>query len=266
MAKIKQAVKHTGKARKEEIVAKLVEKMDQSNGLVFTDYKGITHIQLENLKKDLKTMDSTIVIAKNSLILLSLKQSKKFADIKDIEGLEQSTATLFIQGDMVEPLKKLQKTIKEIGLPKVKFGILEGNLTDESGVMKIAALPSRETLIAQFVGTLNSPIQGLVVTLNGTIQKFVMTLDAVAKSKPAVAAAAPSTEPTPAATDATPTETPTDDTTTENSSDESPISDQPAEAANDQAVEASEVPSNIAVPTEGPTEEAKEDKSEGGEN
>lgn len=254
MAKVtKQAVKHTGKARKEVIVAQLVEKMDQSKGLVFTDYKGITHIQLESLKKNLKTMDSTIIIAKNSLLMLSMKQSKKYGDIKDIEALEQSTATLFINGDMVEPLKRLQKVIKEIGLPKVKFGILEGNITDEAGVMKIAALPTRDTLIAQFIGTLNSPIQGLVVTLNGTIQKFVMTLDAIAKTKPATETPATATESTIQSAEET-----TEPATTEST--ETPASDQQSETTNETEADASE-----ASAEKSETEEKTETNDEGGE-
>lgn len=183
MAKIKQAVKHTGRARKEQIVAELVEKLDTSNGLVFADYKGLKHKQLEDLKKDLKKQNCTIIIAKNSLLRRSIGQSKNYGDYKDNEGLNQPTATFFIQGDMMEPLKRLQKAIKDFGRPVVKFGILEGQLLDESGVLKIASLPNRETLLAQFVGTLNSPIQGFVTTLNGTIQKFVMTLDQIKNTK-----------------------------------------------------------------------------------
>lgn len=184
MSKIKQSTKKTGRARKEQIVAELVEKLNNSTGLVFTDYKGLTHKQLEDLKKELKKLDSTIIIAKNSLLKLSIAQSKNYADYKENEGLNQPTAAFFIQGELVEPLKKLQKSIKDFGLPKIKFGILEGQLLDESGVLKIASLPNRETLLAQFIGTLNSPIQGLVIALNANIQKFVLTLDAVAKSKP----------------------------------------------------------------------------------
>lgn len=232
MPKIKQSVKKTGKARKELIVAELVEKIDNSNGLVFVDYKGLTHQQLENLKKELKALDSTIVIAKNSLLKLSLGKSKNFAEFKDNEGLELPTAALFIKGDMVEPLKKLQKTVKDLGLPKIKFAVLEGNLTDEAGVLKIAALPARNVLIAQFVGTLNSPIQGLVITLNATIQKFVMTLDAVAKSKPAAPAPAPEPTPAPATNETTPTETPT--------------SSEGSESANQSADGTPEVPSDSA--------------------
>lgn len=175
--------------KKEQIVAELVEKIDSSNGLVFADYQGLTHKQLESLKKELKKLDSTIVVTKNSLVKLSLGKSKNFADFKDNAGLDRPTAALLLRGDIVEPLKKLQKAIKEFGLPKIKFGILEGQALDETQVLRIASLPNRETLLAQFVGTLNSPIQGLVVTLNGTIQKFVMTLNAIAQNKPATPAA-----------------------------------------------------------------------------
>jgi large subunit ribosomal protein L10 len=248
MAKIKQTQKFTGRARKETIVAQLVEKMDASNGLVFTDYKGLKHQQLENLKKELKKNNSTIIIAKNSLIKLSLGQSKNFAEFKENEGLELPTATLFIQGDMVEPLKNLQKLIKEAGLPRIKFGVLEGQLVDESGVLKIAALPSRETLIAQFVGMLNSPIQGLVVTLNGTIQKFVMTLDAVAKAKPADA---PAPQPTPT----TDTSAETATTETSETSGETPISSGAAPSDNSEqlADQSASAPANDT--TEVPTDE-----------
>lgn len=183
MAKIKQATKKSGRARKEQIVAELTEKFDSANGLVFADYKGLKHKQLEDLKKELKKLDSTIIITKNSLLKRSLGQSKNYADFKDNEGLNQPTATLFIKGDMIEPLKRLQKAIKDFGLPKVKFGVLEGSLIDEAGVLKIASLPNRETLLAQFVGTLNSPIQGLVFALNANIQKFVITLKAIENSK-----------------------------------------------------------------------------------
>lgn len=265
MAKIKQATKKTGRGRKEQIVAELVEKMDNSKGLVFTDYKGITHKQLEDLKRELKKIDSTIVIAKNSLIKLSLEKSKNFADFKDNEGLNLPTATLLIRGDMVEPLKKLQKTIKEFGLPKIKFGILEGNVLDEAGVLKIASLPNRETLIAQFVGMLNSPIQGLVVTLNGTIQKFVMTLDAVAKAKPAGAPAPAVAEPAPTAEPEATTDKSADEAQSD-STEEAVPANEPAEVPaapieSDENVESAE-PASV----ETTSEETKEEKSEGGEN
>lgn len=249
MGIVKQAVKHTGRGRKEEIVAELVAKIDNSKALVFTDYQGLTHVQLETLKKELKKNDATIIIAKNSLLKISLGQSKNYADFKDNESLNLPTATLFMQGDYVEPLKHLQKALKDFGLPRIKFGILEGQALDEASLLKIASLPGRVTLLTQLVGTLNSPIQGLVVTLNGTIQKFVMTLGAIAANKPAAPADTPVAETqTAEAKDQTePTETTAEQ---EASTEEAPVAEGASEAL-----------------AETPEETNKTDeKSEGGEN
>ena len=196
----KQPIKKTGKARKEQIVAELVEKFDSSNALVFADYQGLTNKQLEELKKELKKLDAGFVVAKNTLLKLALDKSRDFKIAKDNEGLGRPTAALFIKGDMIEPLKKLQIAIKNFGLPKIKFGILEGAVVDEAGVLQIASLPTRDVLLAQFVGTLNFPIRGLATALSATIQKFVMTLDLISKSKPSEPSpqAEPPTESSPA--------------------------------------------------------------------
>jgi large subunit ribosomal protein L10 len=189
----KQSTKKSGRGRKEQIVAELVEKLDASKGLVLADYQGLTHKQLEDLKRDLKKLDSTILVTKNTLFKLSLEKSQNYSAHKDSDALNLPTAALFINGDTAETLKRLQKAIKEFGLPKIKFGVLEGQAVDEAGVLKIASLPSREVLLGQLVGTLNSPISGLVMTLNANIQKFVMTLAAVRDNKPQTASP---TEPT----------------------------------------------------------------------
>lgn len=253
MGIVKQATKKVGRQRKEQIVAQLIEKIDASQAIVFTDYQGITHKQLEDLKKELKKLDSSIVIAKNSLLKISLGKSKNFADYKDNENLDKPTATLFIRADYVEPLKKLQKLSKELGLPKIKFGIIDGQALDEAQVLKVASLPNKETLIGQFVGLLNSPIQGLVVTLNAPLQKFAMTLNAIAQNKPAQSAA-PVSEPVAPAAESTPSEI-TEETTTDAA--EQPSEEKPAESTQAPSEAQTETPSE----TENQTEENK-----GGEN
>lgn len=173
----------TGPARqkKEAIVEETAQRLNESVGVVFTNYQGLTHKQIEDLKRGLKEVGASFSVTKNTLLRLSLGKTDKFKDkIKD-EIFNDPTATLFIAGDIFEALKKLAKVNKDLGLPKVKLGILEGTIMDEAQVMKMASLPSRDTLIAQLVGTLNSPIQGLVVVLNGNLQKLVMVLSAVAR-------------------------------------------------------------------------------------
>jgi large subunit ribosomal protein L10 len=97
--------------------------------------------------------------------------------------LREGTATLFLYGDPVMPLKALAKIIKELSLPVIKFGILDGSSITSEQIMKLSTLPSKETLLTQLVVGLKSPISGLHRALNWNLQKFVMTLKAIEKTK-----------------------------------------------------------------------------------
>ena len=171
------------RAKKEQIVEEMAEKASKAKAVVFTNYQGLTHKQLEELKKTIKPMDSEYVVAKNSLVLRAFDKAK--VKIENPDSLEGPTGTMFLYGDIVEPLKKLAKMIKDLNLPSVKFGIMDNSPLTNDQVLKLATLPSRETLIAQFVGGMKSPLFGLHRALNWNLQKLVLTLKAVEKSKPA---------------------------------------------------------------------------------
>ena len=166
-----------GRQKKIDIVANLNEKFGKAKAVVFTNYQGLTHKQLEGLKKTIKPFNAEYVVAKNSLVLRALEENKiKVEDLKQFEG---PTGTLLIYEDFVQPLKELAKLVKELGIPRVKFGVLETkNLTGEE-VLKLATLPARETLLAQIAVGLKAPIFGLHRALSWNIQKLILTLKAV---------------------------------------------------------------------------------------
>lgn len=154
--------------RKIDIVEKLKDKVRRAKSMVFTNYQGLTHRQLETLKKAVKTADSDFVTTKNTLI--------KQAGGPDLEG---PTATLFVYGEVIAPLKELAKTIKLLKLPVIKFALIDGkNVTGEE-VLKLASLPSREVLLAQLVGGMKTPIYGLHRAMSWNLQKLVVVLKAI---------------------------------------------------------------------------------------
>lgn len=184
-----QTQKYQGRPRKEKIVSEWTEKVSKSQAMVFTDYKGMSHMQLETLKKASKKLDAEFVVTKNRLMKIALKSSKTFDTLDTSDTLDthfnNPTATLFIYGDYIEPIKNLAKTMKEMSLPTVKFGLVEGKPMSASDVAKLATLPGMDQLRAQLVGTLNSPIQGLHRALQWNLQTLVMTLKAIESKKSA---------------------------------------------------------------------------------
>lgn len=177
----KQPKKIFNKTAKAAIVAEFSEKTQKAKGMVFTNYQGLTHQQIEGLKKSARTMEAEYVITKNRLLIRSLPENS-LSD-EDKAKLEQPTATLFLYGDPVEPLKALAKMVKELNLPTIKFGFLDGKTLSDSQVVKLSTLPSKLTLQAQLLGQMMSPIQGLHRALQWNLQGLVMTLNAIASKK-----------------------------------------------------------------------------------
>lgn len=165
--------------KKEKIIAKLYEKAIRAKGFVFTSYQGLTHLQLEKLKKAVKPFDADFVATKNTLLKIAFEKVSKIP----LDALKQATATLFLYGDPITPLKELAKMIKELNLPSIKFGILNGQQMTSEQLLKLSTLPSREVLLTQLVVSLKSPISGFHRALNWNLQKFVMALKAIESKK-----------------------------------------------------------------------------------
>lgn len=166
--------------KKVELIADISQKAGKAKALVFTNYEGMTHQQMEAFRKALKKIDAELLVAKNTLMNRSLVENK----LPDASELSGATATLFAYGDIVAPLKELAKSIKTLKLPAIKFGIVEGQKITADDVVKISKLPARDVLLTQLVGTLNSPIASLHRALSWNMQKFVMTLKAIESKKP----------------------------------------------------------------------------------
>lgn len=167
--------------RKEKIVAEISEKVGKAKALVFTNYQGMTHHQLEVLKKALRSVEAELVVTKNTLLKRSLQQlSTLNFQLSTFEG---PTATLFSYDDPIAALKELAKTIKTLKLPIIKLGIFEGKLLAEEELIRLSTLPSREVLLAQLVGGMKAPLYGLHRALSWNLQKLVMTLKTIENTK-----------------------------------------------------------------------------------
>lgn len=166
-----------------DAVKNLTEKLGKAKSVFLTDYRGLTHQQLEQLRRALKKVEAEFLVAKNTLIKIALK-ANKMADSEKIETeLNNPTATLVSYGDDIAAIKVLSDFIKKVQLPKVKLGLFGGKLATLADFNKLASLPTRDVLIATLAARLKSPIFGLHYGLKWNLNKLVYALIAVKAKK-----------------------------------------------------------------------------------
>ena len=169
-------------AAKQATVAELKEKLTGAKGAVLVNYRGLTVAQDTKLRRQLREAGVEYRVVKNTMTRIAAQEA-------GLEGLdvylEGPTAMAISTTDPVAPAKIITDFVKEHKLQvlEVKAGLVEGNVIDEKGVKALASLPSREVLIAKMLGSMQSPITGLVNVLQGSIRNLVYALDAVRQQK-----------------------------------------------------------------------------------
>lgn len=146
------------------------------------DYRGLTVKQSEQLRGAIREADAVLKVYKNSLVELALKELDMPA-MDDV--LAGPSAFVFAAGDPVASAKALKDFAKTNENLVIKGGIMEGAAVDAATVEQIAALPSREELIAKLLGSLQNPMVKTVRVLNGPMEAFARCVSAIADQKDA---------------------------------------------------------------------------------
>lgn len=168
------------KQKKIDTVSELTEKIKKSRSIIFSDYTGIKHKQLETLRKTLKKNGAEFVVTKNKLLERSLEKETA-TSVHTL--LKENTGTLFSYEDEVAGLKELLKFFKTVALGKIKGGMLGTNVLSESDIDRLAKLPAKQILLGQLVGQMKAPIYGLHRALQWNINTLVWGLNAVKSKK-----------------------------------------------------------------------------------
>lgn len=169
-------------AKKEAAIVELKERIAQSGNLFFTNYAGLSVQDITRLRGELRKDGSSYAVAKNTLF--SLAAGEELA--KQLEQfLHGPTAIVFAGNDPVAPAKALKKFSDDVKPVQVKAAFIEGRVVDAAQVGVLAALPSREQLIAQMVGSFASPLRGLVTVLSGNQSGLVRALNAIREQREA---------------------------------------------------------------------------------
>lgn len=152
---------------KTEIVDFFTNEFKSSNAIVVCDYKGLTHKQLESLRKIAREENTKVQVAKNTLVNVAIKNA-------DLEQLELNGTNIFLWSeDQISACKVADKFASE---QKEKFsikgGIVEGKTADVNTINAFAKLPSREELIGMLLSVWTAPARNFVTGLDNLRAKL----------------------------------------------------------------------------------------------
>jgi large subunit ribosomal protein L10 len=169
---------HLPTEEKAKAIAELADKLGKAKLAVLTDYRGLTVVQLGELRKQLRPLKVEYEVAKNTLV-------RKAAETVGIAALEKPlegpTAIAFCYDDVVAPSKVLGDFARTSKILTIKSALLGRKLITPAEVAQLATLPSREIMVGKLLGTMQMPIASLLSVLNGPARGLLQVLQARAK-------------------------------------------------------------------------------------
>jgi large subunit ribosomal protein L10 len=156
------------KEKKQEVFAKVKGALEEANSMVFVYSKGMSVSETQDMRQAFRDNGVSFYVAKKTLIKKALGE-KKFDGEQPV--LDKELAIAWGE-DLVAPAREVQAFVKSTK-DKVEIlgGIFEGRYMSAGEMTEIASIPSQQTLYAQFVNIINSPIQGFVMSLSQIAEK-----------------------------------------------------------------------------------------------
>lgn len=168
------------KPKKQEFVESYSKKLSSASVVILTDYKGLKVVDLNSLRKQLRTSKLEYKVVKNTL----LEKTFEKANVKELSSLVDGPTGLAIGvDDPVAAIKILHNFSNEHEQLKIKGALIGGKILTAQEISAIAKLPPREIILAKVVGGIKAPITNFVFVLSLLLKKLVFVLKNIEEQK-----------------------------------------------------------------------------------
>ena len=164
---------------KKQQVAEMAAKLNEAGSIIFADYRGLTVEEDTELRSKMRAEGIEYKVVKNNI----LRHAIQGTDLENLAEIFVGPTSMAISNDEVAPAKIMFQFAKDLEKFELKAGAVDGKIIDIAGIEQLAKLPSKEQLIAKMLGSMNSPITGLVTVLNANIKGLAVALNAIIEKK-----------------------------------------------------------------------------------
>ncbi len=164
--------------KKKSLVGELKELLSAAKMTVFAEYNGISVTDMQKLRRAAREKGVTIKVIKNRLVRVAAKETEALKDA-DLESLKGQLLYAISSEDEVAPAQTLAAFAKTNGALKMTGAVSgEGKTLGMDEVKALAALPSKNEIIAQVMATLSSPLNDVVSGLSGNLHGLLDGIEA----------------------------------------------------------------------------------------
>ena len=164
------------RAEKKELVATLITVFKDANVVVVAHYSGLTVVQMQTLRRQMKQAGAAVRVAKNRLAKIALDGT----DVATIAPLLKGPTLIAYSGDPVAAPKVAVDFAKANDRLVILGGAMGKTSLDVDGVKALAALPSLDELRAKIVGLIQAPATKIAQLVNAPASKLARVVQAYA--------------------------------------------------------------------------------------
>ena len=163
------------RAQKEKLVEELGQIFESSGVVVVSHYEGMTVAEMQDLRDKMREAGGSVRVAKNKLAKIAL-DGKPCASIANyLTGM----TVLAYSEDPVAAAKVVNDYAKENSKLEILGGAMGDSALDLAGVKAVAAMPSREELIASIVGCIGAPASNIAGAIGAPASNIASILSTI---------------------------------------------------------------------------------------
>ncbi len=153
---------------KQPIIEAIKAQLDGAGSIVVVDYRGINVAQDTELRRQCREAGVIYKVFKNTMVKRAVEGTEFEGIIPDLEG---TNAFAISKDDATLAARTVAAFLKKNKVGALKSGVVEGTYYDQNGINTVATIPSREELLAKFLGSIQSPIANFARVIKQIAEK-----------------------------------------------------------------------------------------------
>jgi large subunit ribosomal protein L10 len=165
---------------KRETVAQLREELAQARTMIVSEYRGLKVKEIAEIRRALRKQDVTYRVVKNRLLRIAAGDTVGAALGPLLTG---PTAIAFGTDEARTAKAVIDATRPYNRVVRITGGVLGDRAIGADDVTRLAALPSREVLLARLAGGMQAPMSSLASLFAAPLRNLGYALQQVADQK-----------------------------------------------------------------------------------